>query len=48
MNTRNSLAPLYVLAAALIIGVIVLWLVGKEILAPLVAQLGQMGQVLGQ
>jgi hypothetical protein len=42
----KSVAPLYVLGAALIILVVVLWLVGTQIIAPLMAQLGQIGEVL--
>ena len=43
---RRSVAPLYVLGAALIILVVVLWLVGNQIIAPLVAQLGQISRAL--
>ena len=48
MNTRNSIAPLYVLGAALIILVVVLWLVGTQIIAPLMERIAHLEAVLGQ
>ena len=44
---RRSVAPLYVLGAALIILVVVLWLVGTHILAPLAGSFAHLAQVFG-